>query len=67
MSGAQGKAIELCQGVGIIAEVDASKIELRMRLGWIKAMVHTPREAFVLAREYQQRGSLFPLGSMEIL
>ena len=33
MSGAQGKAIELCQGVGIIAEVDVSKIELRMRLG----------------------------------
>ena len=62
MSGAQGKAIELCQGVGIIAEVDASKIELRMRLGWIKAMVHTPQEAFVLAKEYQQKGEPISIG-----
>ena len=55
MSGAQGKAIELCQGVGIIAEVDASKIELRMRLGWIKAMVHTPQEAFVLQKSTSKK------------
>lgn len=55
MSGAQGKAIELCQGVGIIAEVDVSKIELRMRLGWIKSMARTPEEAFALAKEYQEK------------
>ena len=35
MSGAQGKAVEMCNGVGIIAEVDESKIELRQRLGWV--------------------------------
>ena len=62
MSGAQGKAIELCQGVGIIAEVDTSKIELRMRLGWIKTMVHTPQEAFVLAKEYQKKGEPISIG-----
>lgn len=46
MSGAQGKAVELCNGVGIIAEVDYSKIELRKRLGWIKEIANTPKEAF---------------------
>ena len=67
MSGAQGKAIELCQGVGIIAEVDVSKIELRMRLGWIKSMARTPEEAFALAKEYQEKnGTGSPLPSMEI-
>lgn len=52
MSGAQGKAIELCRGVGIIAEVDASKIELRQRLGWISFRTETPEEAFTMARRY---------------
>lgn len=51
MSGAQGKAIELCGGVGIIAEVDLSKIQLRQRLGWVSVLAATPEEAFLLARE----------------
>lgn len=54
MSGAQGKAIEMCRGVGIIAEVDASKIELRQRLGWISLRTETPEEAFALARRHIQ-------------
>lgn len=55
MSGAQGKAVELCQGVGIIAEVDASKIELRQRLGWVGQLAKTPAEAFDLAAQFQDR------------
>lgn len=56
MSGAQGKAIELCGGVGIIAEVDLSKIELRQRLGWVSALAETPEEAFKMARDSMGRG-----------
>lgn len=46
MSGAQGKAVELCNGVGIIAEVDYSKIELRKRLNWISEVETTEKGAF---------------------
>lgn len=36
MSGAQGKAIEIAGGVGIIAEVDASRIQTRLDQGWVQ-------------------------------
>ncbi|WP_125144365.1 urocanate hydratase [Clostridium transplantifaecale] len=52
MSGAQGKAVEMCNGVGIIAEVDESKIELRQRLGWVSLRAESCSEAFGLAREW---------------
>ena len=52
MSGAQGKSIEMANGVGIIAEVDESKIALRQRLGWVSLRAETPEESFRLAREY---------------
>ncbi len=55
MSGAQGKSIELANGVGIIAEVDYSKIELRQRLGWITKLATTPKEAFEIAEEYTNK------------
>lgn len=35
MSGAQAKAIEIAGGVGVIAEVDRSRIEQRMEQGWL--------------------------------
>jgi urocanate hydratase len=35
MSGAQGKALEIAGGAGIIAEVDASRIETRLSQGWV--------------------------------
>jgi urocanate hydratase len=56
MSGAQGKSIEMCRGVGIIAEVDESKIALRQRLGWVSLRAETPEEAFSTARSYIARG-----------
>ena len=55
MSGAQGKSIEMANGVGIIAEVDESKIELRQKLGWVSNRVEKPEEAFAMAREYMER------------
>jgi len=51
MSGAQGKAIEIAQGVGIIAEVDFSRIETRHKQGWIKDIAYTPYEAFEIAKK----------------
>ena len=55
MSGAQGKAIEIANGVGIIAEVDYSRIQTRYDQGWIRRIVNDPAEAFSLAKEYQQK------------
>lgn len=36
MSGAQAKAIEIAGGIGVIAEVDKSRIETRKQQGWVK-------------------------------
>ena len=46
----------MANGVGIIAEVDESKIELRQKLGWVSNRVEKPEEAFAMAREYMERG-----------
>ncbi|MCT4687277.1 urocanate hydratase [Vallitalea sp.] len=51
MSGAQGKAIIISGGVGIIAEVDYSRIKTRYEQGWISEITNTPEEAFSLAKE----------------
>jgi urocanate hydratase len=55
MSGAQGKAVEIANGVGIIAEVDYSRIQTRYDQGWISKIVDDPAEAFRLAKEYRQK------------
>jgi urocanate hydratase len=55
MSGAQGKAIEIANGVGIIAEVDYSRIQTRLEQGWISQAINDPAEAFNLAAEHQQK------------
>lgn len=53
MSGAQGKAAEIANGVAIIAEVDPSRIETRHAQGWVSLIAKTPEEAFRMAKEYQ--------------
>ena len=53
MSGAQGKAIEICGGVGIIAEVDKSRIDTRHEQGWVSVVVDTPEDAFQRAKAAQ--------------
>ena len=52
MSGAQGKAVEIAGGVGIIAEVDYSRIETRYTQGWVSKVARTCKEAFEMANEY---------------
>lgn len=51
MSGAQGKACKIAGGVGVIAEVDYSRIQTRLDQGWIDFVVNTPEEAFALAKD----------------
>ncbi len=55
MSGAQPKAIEIAGGVGIVAEVDASRIETRRAQGWVSKVAETCKEAFAMAREAQEK------------
>ena len=54
MSGAQGKAIVIANGVGIIAEVDYSRIQTRLDQGWINLATEDPAEAFAVAARHQQ-------------
>ena len=53
MSGAQGKAVEIANGVGIIAEVDRSRIETRYEQQWVSVVLDDPGKAFELAAACQ--------------
>ena len=53
MSGAQPKAIEIANGVGIFAEVDYSRIQTRYNQGWVSKITDDIQEAFNIAGEYQ--------------
>lgn len=55
MSGAQAKAVEIANGVGIIAEVDKSRIETRMEQGWVSKSTDSIKEAFAIAQEYIEK------------
>ena len=56
MSGAQGKAVHIAGGVGIIAEVDMSRIQTRFHQGWIDVITHHEQEAFDLAEKAVDHG-----------
>lgn len=55
MSGAQPKAIEIANGVGIIAEVDYSRIKTRFDQGWVSKITTDLKEAFDMAKEYMEK------------
>jgi urocanate hydratase len=55
MSGAQGKAIEIAGGVGIIAEVDRSRITTRHEQGWVSEVADSPAQAFALAHDRAEK------------
>lgn len=55
MSGAQPKAIEIAGGVGIIAEVDISRIETRHEQGWVNRISESCEEAFSIAKEAMEK------------
>ena len=52
MSGAQAKAVEIAGGVGIIAEVDYSRIKTRKDQGWVSKVSSDLDEIFTIAKEY---------------
>ncbi|MFA5493050.1 MAG: urocanate hydratase [Bacteroidales bacterium] len=54
MSGAQGKAMVIAGGVGIIAEVDESRIKTRLEQGWIDDVFENPKDAFSNAKKAQK-------------
>ena len=55
MSGAQGKSVEIAHGVGIIAEVDESRIKTRYEQGWVSKVSGDLEEVFRIADEYLQK------------
>ena len=55
MSGAQGKAVEISNGVGIIAEVDRSRIQTRYEQQWVSVVLDDPGKAFELAETCQDK------------
>jgi urocanate hydratase len=52
MSGAQAKAIEIAGGVGVIAEVDRSRIDTRLKQGWVGIVTEKMGEVFEIARRH---------------
>ncbi len=56
MSGAQGKSVEIANGVGVIAEVDYSRIKTRLDQGWIQDVSEDPAEIFALAKKNTGKG-----------
>ncbi|MDR3586552.1 MAG: urocanate hydratase [Desulfosporosinus sp.] len=55
MSGAQPKSVEIALGVGIIAEVDESRIATRYDQGWVSKVSADLEEVFRIADEYVQK------------
>jgi len=55
MSGAQPKAIEIAGGIGIVAEVDYSRIKTRFDQGWVSKISADAAEVFKLAEDYQAK------------
>ena len=51
MSGAQPKAIEIAKGVGVIAEVDYSRIKTRLDQGWVSMVSDDLDEIFEIVKE----------------
>lgn len=54
MSGAQGKAAEIAGAVGIIAEVDYSRIETRLSQGWVQKCSSDLEQCAAWAMEAQK-------------
>ncbi len=62
MSGAQAKAIEIAGGVGVIAEVDASRIEQRLNQGWLSKASDNLDEVVSWMQAAKQNGEAVSIG-----
>ncbi len=62
MSGAQPKAIEIANGVGIVAEVDYSRIKTRYDQGWVSKISNDLKEVFETAKQYMDKKEAISIG-----
>ncbi|MCK5264715.1 MAG: urocanate hydratase, partial [Candidatus Thorarchaeota archaeon] len=62
MSGAQAKAVEIAGGIGIIAEVDKSRIDTRSKQGWLRRQSSDLDEIFRWVDEYRGTGEPVSIG-----
>ena len=62
MSGAQAKAIEIANGVGIIAEVDYSRIKTRYEQGWVSKASSDIKEVISTAAQYLKKKQPISIG-----
>jgi urocanate hydratase len=56
MSGAQAKAVEIAGGIGLIAEVDYSRIQTRHQQGWVAKISDNPHEIMKWVDEHRKSG-----------
>ncbi|RDE11858.1 MAG: urocanate hydratase [Candidatus Thorarchaeota archaeon] len=62
MSGAQAKAVEIAGGIGVIAEVDKSRIETRREQGWLSKWSGDLREVFEWVSQYRKKKEPISIG-----
>lgn len=62
MSGAQAKAIEIAGGVGVIAEVDGSRIKDRKRQGWLTKVSDDLSEVVKWMKKYKRKEEPISIG-----
>jgi urocanate hydratase len=62
MSGAQAKAVEIAGGVGIIAEVDYSRIKTRLDQGWLSKVSDNLDEIATMMKKYKREGKAISIG-----
>jgi urocanate hydratase len=62
MSGAQGKAVKIAGGVGLIAEVDVSRVVTRFEQGWIDTYSDDLTSVVKEAKEYLGKGEPRAIG-----
>lgn len=62
MSGAQAKALEIAGGIGIIAEVDESRIKQRIEQGWLSTSSDNIKEVFQWVDEYKKKKEPISIG-----
>jgi urocanate hydratase len=55
MSGAQGKAVEIAGGIGVIAEVDKSRIKTRKSQKWVSLVSDDLDEVFEWVENYKEK------------
>jgi urocanate hydratase len=56
MSGAQAKAVEIAGGIGVIAEVDYSRIQTRQKQGWVSEVSDNLDEIAQWMQQYKNNG-----------